>query len=150
MQKVIFQAVAMIFALTLAGCSEYMPSLSGQAPEQANNIATKQIVGGTVDQTGKEMNVNITMTGGGDISLKSMTQEDKNKMSRAMDAATGKSTHWTNSATGVSYTVTPIKKVVIEGNPFCRRYTVLVEQGDYKRDISGTACVTTDGSWHTI
>jgi surface antigen len=150
MQKMIFQAVVAILAFTLAGCSDYMPNFSGQSSQQANNIATKPIVGSSVDQAGNQTNVNITMTGGGEISLKSMTSEDKNKMSRAMDAATGKSTQWTNSATGVSYTVTPIKKVVIEGNPFCRRYSVLVEQGNYKRDFGGTACVTTDGSWHTI
>jgi surface antigen len=104
----------------------------------------------TVDRTGEEKPVAVTMSGGGEIGLQSMDASDKLKMSKALDAATGKSTSWVNSRTNVKFTVTPIKKVVIQDNPFCRHYQVIAEKGNSRKESSGTACVMTDGSWHTI
>ena len=79
-----------------------------------------------------------------------MDVNDKQKMSRALDAGTGKATHWENGASGVGYTVTPIRKVTVKGNPFCREYAVQATKGSVTKNINGTACVTTDGSWHAV
>lgn len=152
MQKTMLKAALIILAAGLTGCSGNMPGMSGMTSgtpsSQAAGIEKKGLV--AVDQTGKETNVNVTMAGGGEIGLRSMDSDDKTKMSRALDAGTGKATHWSNGATGVSYTVTPIKKVVIQGNPFCREYSVVAEKGSNTKETHGTACVTTDGSWHTV
>jgi surface antigen len=104
----------------------------------------------TVDAAGEQKPVAVTMSGGGEIGLHSMDATDKQKMSRALDAATGKSTSWVNGRSGIKYTITPIKKVIIQNNPFCRQYQADAEKGDSKKAMNGTACVMTDGSWHTI
>jgi surface antigen len=154
MQKLVLKTALIVLAAGLTGCSQNMPSISGilpsSTPTQAVSPDKQGVIGKSVDQAGKETNVNVTMAGGGEISLKSMDAEDKTKMSRALDAGTGKSTRWVNGVSGISYTVTPIKKVVIQGNPFCRDYTVVAEKGNYTKESHGTACVTTDGSWHTV
>lgn len=153
MQKIHFKLAIVILAVGLAGCSDrsgfsgFMPGGQGTEVAAADG---KGLVGTSVDRQGNQSNVNITMTGGGDIGLKSMDADDKLKMSRALDSGTGKATHWENGATGITYMVTPIRKVVVQGNPFCREYSVQATRGSVTKNNSGTACVTTDGSWHTI
>lgn len=152
MKKIHFKLAILVLAAGLAGCSGNS-GLSGFMSGQNSQTAAsdgKGLVGTSVDRQGNQSNVNITMTGGGDIGLKSMDANDKLKMMRALDAGTGKPTHWENGATGVSYTVTPIRKVVVQGNPFCREYSVQASRGNATKTNGGTACVTTDGSWHTI
>jgi surface antigen len=150
MKKFYSMFLLVLLAAGLAGCSQqFFPGFGGQSSQTANS-GERGLVGTSVDRQGNQKNVNITMTGGGDIGIRSMDANDKLKMSRALDAGTGKSTHWENGATGISYTVTPVRKVEVRGNPFCREYSVAVMKGSYTRNIGGTACVTTDGSWHTI
>jgi len=151
MKNVFLKVTIMILLAGLSACSGYIPNIPTFGAKHKNAMPEeKGIIGKSVDQTGKETNVNITMTGGGEIGLKSMDAEDKSKMSHALDSATGKSTHWENGATHVGYTVTPIKKIVIKDNPFCRSYQVVVVKGDHQNEVNGTACVTSDGSWHTV
>lgn len=153
MKNMIFKFTLLVLAISLSACSGrsgFPGFMSGGQGEQASASQNGGLVGTSVDRQGNERNVNITMTGGGEIGLKSMDADDKLKMSRALDAGTGKATHWENGATGVSYTVTPIRKVVVQGNPFCREYAVEAKRGSVVKNGGGTACVTTDGSWHTI
>lgn len=86
---------------------------------------------------------------GGNI-LQSMDVNDKTKMSRGLDKAVGKSTSWTNEATGIQYTVNPIQKVVVNGNQFCRKYTLTATKGENTREVNEVACVGTDGEWHGV
>jgi surface antigen len=81
---------------------------------------------------------------------KSMDQDDKIKMSKALDKAPGKTTSWTNNRTNMHYEVTPIKKVVLKNNPFCRTYKMLSSRGEYVNQVSGTACISEDGNWHPV
>lgn len=156
MHKAIFKAAVILAAASfISACSDYLPNMSGLpgfSSNKTSDVAAKNgTVGATVDQkTGQDVPVNITMSGGEAIGLKSMDELDKSKMSHALDSPPGKSTHWQNGATGIDYTVTPIKKIVVNGNPFCRQYQVLIQKGEYKRDMTGNACVTTDGTWHTV
>lgn len=151
MRKTVLKAALVVLAAGLTSCSSHMTEMSGPSSGQST-VSQEQhgVVAKSVDKAGNETNVNVTMTGGGEIGLRSMDGDDKTKMSRALDAGTGKSTRWQNGATGVSYTVTPIKKVVIQGNPFCREYSVVAEKSGNTKEARGTACVTTDGSWHTV
>jgi surface antigen len=153
MQKIFIKIALLAAVASLTACSN-MPGMYGipgfGSSSKAQGTEKQGLPATSVDQTGKQTNVNITMTGGGEIGLKSMDAEDKSKMSHALDSGTGKATQWANGATGINYTVTPVKKVEIKGNPFCRTYVVVVMKGDYKKEVNGTACVTTDGSWHTI
>lgn len=151
--KKIHSTLALIcLTAALSSCSNQSGFLfSGSNPEAEEAAQEgKGLVGTSVDKSGNETNTKITMTGGGEIGVRSMNADDRLKMSRALDAGIGKSTHWQNGVTGVGYTVTPTQKVTVRGNPFCRQYTVQAERKGFSRNISGTACVTTDGTWHTI
>lgn len=152
MKNSLLKAMLVIITAGLAGCSgmSNMQGTSNYNTAQGSGPGANGVVATSVDQTGRETNVNLTMAGGGDIGLKSMDANDKSKMSHALDNATGKSTHWENGVSGINFTVTPTKKVVIENNPFCRHYLVVVAKGNYQKQFNGTACVTTDGGWHTI
>lgn len=79
-----------------------------------------------------------------------MTQDDKIKLSKSLDGGLGKSTHWTNSATGYSYTVTPTRKVTVGSNPICRAFEATATRGANSRSKTGTACITADGDWHAV
>ena len=150
MNKLYSRVALVLLVAGLVGCSNQYPGLfsSGQtvgvAGEERGLSAT------SVDRQGNESRTNITMTGGGDVSLQTMDRDDKRKMSRALDAGTGKPTHWENGATGIGYTVTPIRKVTVQGNPFCREYSVQATRGGNTKNMGGTACVTSDGTWHSI
>lgn len=78
-----------------------------------------------------------------------MDSLDRSKLSHALDSSVGKTSHWVNANTGTSYTVTPVRKVTINGNPFCRSYTATAEKGGQTQEINGTACITQDGSWQS-
>lgn len=90
---------------------------------------------------------NAEISGG---AVSGMDDIDRNKMYHALDSAPGKATHWKNSSTGVSYTVTPIRKTTVGDNKFCREYQVTKEAGGNVQNSSGTACVGTDGSWKSV
>lgn len=153
MKKLILRTAAIIVTVSsMMACSDMsnMPHFGMSGSSQTEKAKNTGMMARTIDQSGKATPVAVTMTGGEEIGLKSMNATDRNKMSRALDSATGKSTHWKNEATGMEFTVTPVKKIVINDNPFCREYTVLVVRGDRQKQVHGRACVTTDGSWHTI
>lgn len=79
-----------------------------------------------------------------------MSAADHNRLSHGLDATPGKSTHWTNVSTGVSYTVTPTKKVVVNNNHLCREYQTVAEHNGQRQVMTGTACITDDGNWHSV
>ena len=153
MNNIFLKVVAMIFAMSVTGCSNmtnWMGGNGGYPAQPQPNLEKQGVVGKSVDEVGRETNVNVTMSGGGEIGVRSMDSNDKSKMMHALDNSPGKSTQWTNGVSGVSYTVVPTRKVVIQNNPFCREYHITAAKGAYKREINGTACVTTDGVWHTV
>ncbi len=102
------------------------------------------------EKTGDEQNFAVNMTGGGSIAAPSMNDSDKSQMAHALDAPLGKSVQWTNGGTGYSYTVTPVRKVVINQNPFCREYGLVIVKDGNREAVRATACVTTDGNWHRV
>lgn len=145
-------------ALILSACSMFSgneettaatPAVPAQA--NANAVANAGMIGSEVNQqTGQEQNVVVNMTGGTSIAPPSMNANDQSRMSHGLDAALGKSDSWSNASTGYSYTVTPIKKVLINGNPFCREYGLVIVNNGNREAIRGTACVMTDGNWHRV
>jgi surface antigen len=152
MQKYIklgLKIIPIMLTISLTACSGY-PMLNSNPGYVSAGTHENELVGSSVDQNGNERNVNVTMTGGGDIGLRSMTANDKAKLARALDAGTGRSTRWRNSITGITYSVTPTKKVEIKGNPFCREYNIIATKGANSKSINDTACITTDGSWHSV
>ena len=86
---------------------------------------------------------------GGSIE-KSMDENDRTKLWHALDNAVGKPTHWVNSNTNIDYTAVPTEKVVIGGNPYCRKYTVSAIRNGNKEEMNGTACVGDDSNWKAV
>jgi surface antigen len=80
----------------------------------------------------------------------SMDANDHNKLSRALDGGIGKETHWVSGSTGIAYTVVPTRKINVGGNNLCRKYTITATRGGSKQEVSGSACVASDGAWHTV
>lgn len=80
-----------------------------------------------------------------------MDENDKNKLSHALDSALGKSTEWENKMTGVKYSAVPIEKLTIDGNSFCRKYKITSTQNGVSKETFGTACVSpTDSNWERV
>lgn len=86
---------------------------------------------------------------GGDIT-RAMDSIDKQKLSRALDNPIGKASHWVNALTDVSYTVVPVAKVSMPGNPYCRRYNTTAVRGEKTQQSSGVACVDSNGTWQSV
>ncbi len=66
--------------------------------------------------------------------------------------ASNKTTSWTNSKTGVTYTMTPTSGLyTVNGNPNCRdfHFTATTKNGKM-RSHNGTACLMQDGNWHSL
>jgi surface antigen len=80
----------------------------------------------------------------------SMDENDRNKLSRALDGGIGKETHWTSGATGIAYTVVPTRKISVGGNNLCRNYSITASRGGSRQNMSGSACVGSDGAWHPV
>ncbi len=133
-----------VSVLGLTGCSTNFFSSQQTASGQryANNSSAS--VGGSAENP-----VATGVAPGGSIANK-MDEADKSKMFHALDSAPGKATNWTNPNTGISYTVTPTKKVTLNGNPYCREYETTAVKGERQNQLNGTACVGQDGQWHSV
>lgn len=86
---------------------------------------------------------------GGSIG-QSMDEIDRVKLTRALDKAPGTPTTWANASNGTSYTVTPIRKLSVNGNSLCRQYQVSAVRGGSTQNVTGTACVASDGAWSEV
>ncbi len=142
MKKLPTYFLLLFISITLTACSSLPTSLTGQQTPNVNPSVTPLI---------PHLSQNdISNTPIGGFIQNSMDETDKSKMWHALDNAVGKSTHWTNINTNIEYTVTPTKKITIDGNPFCRTYTIAATKGDKKDEVSGAACVGDDSNWKAI
>jgi len=130
----------MMVGAALTGCSSMMSS----GPSTTTTAA--------VDTTQPSELPDASTLGSSQIGGKyeqSMDEIDKTKLSRALDAGLGKSTTWKNASTGLTYTVVPTRKVTVNGNAFCRQYSITVGRSEQQSNtLNGTACVASDGAWH--
>lgn len=163
MKNVSLPIISVILGASLAACTS-MPFLGGTTT--AYQHTTSRPDANRMHMSDPRMSANSMSTAspstiiaeersegssmiGGNIE-RSMDEIDRSKLTSALDHSVGKSVKWVNSNTRVSYTVIPTKKVVINGNPFCRHYTITASSGTRSRTMSGTACVGADGAWKMI
>jgi len=140
-KKTVLKLTLIVSTLTLAACSSnMMTSQSSNRHQYANNGQ----VGGTAEKP-----VATGSAPGGSLANQ-MDTTDKSKMYHALDNAPGKSTMWANANTGITYTVIPVKKVTLNGNPYCRVYETTAEKDGQQHQTSGTACIGQDGEWHSV
>ena len=76
-----------------------------------------------------------------------MDDRDRACMGHALELAGEKRTVvWTNSATGVTYRLTPTRNFQDVNNP-CREFTTLVSSAQKKDSVKGVACRRGNGEW---
>lgn len=126
--------------LNLAACSTLFSSDNSGATRDGK-VTSASTTTGTATASGEAV--------GGNIS-RSMDEADKSKLWHALDKPLGKSTQWVNTNTGTSYTVIPTEKLSINGNPYCRRYSVTSTRGGNTHEINGTACVSATSNWEAV
>jgi len=168
MKKLIFFAVFSLSISSLAACSTGLFHPTGPSSNETQPTSNAMAMPPPADGTslglqGPSVGATDTKPGfseptpvvpssttlAGDIQVV-MSKEDKSKLSHALDKALGKSTEWTNELTHISYTVVPTKKVMVNDNHFCRKYTITATKNESSKEISGTACVSEDGEWHEV
>lgn len=161
--KALLKASLILLSIPLGGCALNGPSTPNTSTAYAPDM--RQYVSKDIEEMGNgpagnpgmlasaapkasaEPIANISRSGAGG----SMDSADRMKMSRALDNPPGKSSHWVNPSSGVSYTLVPTHKVVMNGNPYCRQYTLTATgSGGSSHQSTGTACVSSDGSWQAV
>lgn len=144
MKRKLISYIILAIGLNLTGCS----STSTHHPEMSMNNQTVNTENNMAAQPENKLSFNDNVAGKFDGS---MDVNDKVKLSRALDKAIGKKTKWVNNNTGIEYTVMPTQKVVLEGNPYCRKYTITATKNDNTREVNRTACVSaTDSNWKAV
>jgi len=160
MNKKLFTILTIAAFVGLSGCSsnrthaphyadsydmtEHTGDQSGQqryAPAPPDQNTLKPLAINDIPSTGEPI--------GGSIE-KNMDRTDRNRMLKALDKAPGKTTTWKNNRTAIKYVVVPTRKIVINDNPFCRRYQTTATRGTSSKQMTGTACVGSDGNWHSV
>lgn len=129
--------VVLLLSFGLTACSsnsfnlENPFSSSTKMTEKTERVAANGVIGGNVASR--------------------MDENDKSKLFHALDNPVGKSTQWMNANTKINYTVVPTKKVVLNGNPFCREYTIVAKYDNgVEQHVSGKACVGADSNWQAV
>ena len=149
-------------ALSLALFTLCSVTVSGgadaQSTRQGVGIGLGALLGGLVgSQIGGGNGRTAAVIGGavlggaiGNAIGKQMDEDDRRRMSQAMETNdTGQTSSWNNATTGASYTVTPGETFDRDGRQ-CRAFTQeAIIDGEPKK-ISGTACRRPDGqSWES-
>lgn len=154
MLKPSMRLAVLMLSMSLTACStmpSFMSSTGGPGATMTKQPTKEQ--GTFVTNTGNAVPVAAVKESNqalGGTASNSMDVIDKSKLSRALDSPLGKSTHWSNANTGIDYTVVTTQKVTVNGNSLCRKYNIEAAKDDKTRQMSGTACVSTDGNWHPV
>lgn len=125
--------------------------LAGMLSSCASNRATPHSPGQLNDQMANASadDSKLSTAIGGKFESK-LDAYDRTKLSRALDSGLGKSTTWTNASTGTTFTVTPVRKMKIGDNQFCRAYTIKAERRGNEDMYNGKACLGDDSNWHPV
>src|SRR5687767_13938982 len=101
--KLIKLAGVIVMGSTLAACSA---SLFPPSEPSGRVVMASNSEGRATELSGAPVADSAPL--GGNIQA-SMDANDRNKLSRALDGGIGKESHWTSSATGISYSVVSTK-----------------------------------------
>ena len=136
-----------ILSITVSACATNFSTDSTSSSAQttaSNGIGTETL---NIQVSNRILSSNEPL--GGNLE-QYMDVNDKQKLSRGLDNALGKATTWTSPLNGREFTVTPLRKVTLSSSKFCRTYSVRMERKTEAEQVSGTACIGEDGSWHVV
>lgn len=118
-----------------AGAGAAIGSTIGDGDER-----TVAIIGGTI----------IGAIVGGSIG-RAMDEVDQNCVGQVLEhAPDGRTVIWADPDGGPRYRVTPVRTYQDEGGRYCRDYTTSAVINGAEREIHGTACRLSDGSWRLV
>ena len=147
-------AMAVISALTLAGCAE------GQ--NQGGATLGGALIGGLIGSRFGHGSGNVAMTavgamigaGVGSSIGKRMDDVDRMRMreaeQRAYSAPLRETIIWNNPKTGNSGTITPVRDGKRTSGEYCREFQSEITVGGQLEKGYGTACQQPDGSWKIV
>ncbi|OGT52482.1 MAG: hypothetical protein A3E84_03125 [Gammaproteobacteria bacterium RIFCSPHIGHO2_12_FULL_42_13] len=151
MKSAITSYVLLLLSIGLVGCASN--TLTQRASSGTSAVEGAQANGAmnlNSEKMAAEASSASSLLIGGAIGS-SMGEADKAKMARGIEKPVGKSAHWVSSRTGTSYTVTPTKKMTIDGNHHCREYLVIAMLNNKTQQYDGVACIASaDGEWHAV
>jgi len=151
MKKILKPFVIFLLMISLVGCEN--------TSKQDIGTMTGAVAGGLIGSRFGGGSGNILAIGAGAVAGaiignaigKSMDTTDKLKMTQALEThAVGQPAYWTNTKSGTTYTVVPVKNVSYEGNPYCREYQTTAIVAGKKQQVYGTACRQPDGTWKIV
>lgn len=149
MKKLLLTSV-LITTIGLTGCSTNTQGqntvLGGVTGAAAGGLVGSAFGGGGAIAAGAVVGALV-----GGVIGHSMDNSDNMHTTGAMNGATSNTTTWTNSKTGITYTMTPTSNFfTYKGNNKCRKFHFTATQHAKKKSFNGIACQKSDGSWYTV
>lgn len=153
MKKIISMLLIAFVGSFLIGC---VPPPNSSVTRQDVGVISGGVLGGLMGSRFGGGNGQIAAIAAGTVAGaliggsvgKSMDDSDQLRMSRSLENnSVGQPAYWQNAQTGTTYTVTPIKNVTYNGNPYCREYHTVANIGGKRQQVYGTACRKPDGAW---
>jgi len=146
--KKVAASMILVTALSMAGCQNMN--------NQDMGTVSGGVIGGLVGSQFGHGGGQLLAVGAGALAGayiggaigKNMDDTDRMRMNQALNNNTaGQPAYWQNDRTHNAYTVTPVKDVTYEGNPYCREYQTKAMINGKPQKMYGTACRQPDGSW---
>lgn len=143
--------LALATAMSLQGCASLDRSDQGQIiGGVVGGVLGSQIGGGT----GRTIAIIVGSIAGSVIGERiGQSMDDTDRLNTAValrDSRTGQGSTWVNPDNGTRYTVTPTRTFESGGAP-CRDFRVDANVGgEPNQQVSGTACLQSDGTWMIV
>lgn len=148
--------ISLLLILVTGSLMACVPPPNSSVTKQDVGVISGSVVGGLMGSRFGGGNGQIASIAAGTIAGaliggaigRNMDDSDHQRMSQSLENnSVGQPAYWQNSQTGASYTVTPVKNVAYNGNPYCREYRTVANVAGKRQQVYGTACRKPDGSW---
>lgn len=145
--------VVLISALGLVGCSTNNTRNENTGIGAVTGAAVGGVGAGLLG--GNAVAVGAGIVGGaliGGLMGHSMDSSDSMQGNTAVaDNSTNQTSSWYNPNKRIKYTMTPTSgRFTVNGNPNCRNFHFTSTRAGKMHDYDGTACLMSDGYWHSI
>ena len=79
---------------------------------------------------------------------KNLDDHDRSRFAEVLENnPKGEVSYWQNTAATITYTLTVVKNVNYQDNPYCRQFRLLVSQNGQHLEREGIACRKPNGFW---
>lgn len=155
MKKVLLNLFVALMSISLVACStntqKENTAIGAVGGAVVGGLAGSLVGGGTGQVIAIGAGAIIGALVGGTIGH-SMDSSDQSKTYYTLDHnGKNRSTTWTNTKNGTTYTVTPVsKRFTVNGNHNCRKFRTSAMVDGKTENMYGVACRQADGSWKSV